>query len=224
MWLTVGAFCQVTSACMPACLVAQLCPTLCNPMTCSPPGSSVHGISQARILEWVAISFSRGSSPPRDRTHVSYIGRQILYHHSSVIAWRIPWSGEPGGLQSMGLQRIGHNWVSTHTHTASAWPSKNLDTKGMNKPQYKPWTPSLRWASLTGSTPCVMSHMWCHRSPKLVLFMTLLGENNGKLLACTPPAFCPVCLFPWPIVICVLSLWQTVAVTAAPFSEGFRSF
>ena len=43
------------------CLVAKLCLTLCNPMDCSPPGSSVHGISQARILEWVSIPFSRGS-------------------------------------------------------------------------------------------------------------------------------------------------------------------
>ena len=45
-------------------LVAQSCPTLCNPMDCSPPGSSVHGILQARILEWAAISFSRGSYQP----------------------------------------------------------------------------------------------------------------------------------------------------------------
>ena len=52
-------------------LVAQSCPTLCNPMDCSPPGFSVHGILQARILEWVAIPFSRGSSWPRDRTWVS---------------------------------------------------------------------------------------------------------------------------------------------------------
>ena len=52
-------------------LVAQSCPTLCNPMDCSPPGSSVHGILQARILEWIAIPFSRGSSRPRDRTPVS---------------------------------------------------------------------------------------------------------------------------------------------------------
>ena len=52
-------------------LVTQLCPTLCDPMDCSPPGSSVHEIFQARILEWVAISFSRGSSQPRDRTWVS---------------------------------------------------------------------------------------------------------------------------------------------------------
>ena len=49
-------------------------------MDCSPPGSSVHGISQARILEWVAISFSRLSSQPRAQTHVSGIGRQILHH------------------------------------------------------------------------------------------------------------------------------------------------
>ena len=54
-------------------LVAKSCATLCHSMDCGPPGSSVHGISQARILEWVAISFSRGSSQPRDRTQVSCI-------------------------------------------------------------------------------------------------------------------------------------------------------
>ena len=69
----------------------------CDSMDCSPPGSSAHGILQARMLEWVAISFSRGSSQPRDRTLVSCIGRQILYcwaireapilQLSSFIAW-----------------------------------------------------------------------------------------------------------------------------------------
>ena len=54
--------------------VAQSCPTLCDPVDCSLPGSSVHGIFRARILEWVTISFSRGSSQPRDRTLVSHIG------------------------------------------------------------------------------------------------------------------------------------------------------
>ena len=61
----------------------QSCPTLCNPMNCNLPGSSVHGILQARILEWVAMPSFRGSSPPKNRTHVSYIsciGRQVLYH------------------------------------------------------------------------------------------------------------------------------------------------
>ena len=51
-----------------------------NPMNCSLPGSSVHGISQARILDWVVIFFSRGSYQPRDQTHVSCIGKQIPYH------------------------------------------------------------------------------------------------------------------------------------------------
>ena len=50
---------------------SKLCPTLRNPMGCSLPGSPVHGISRATILEWVAISFSRGSSLPRDQTHIS---------------------------------------------------------------------------------------------------------------------------------------------------------
>ena len=57
----------------------QSCPTLCDPMDCRPPGSSVHGILQARILEWVVMPFSRGSSPLRDWTHVSCTGRWILY-------------------------------------------------------------------------------------------------------------------------------------------------
>jgi len=60
------------------CLVAKSCPVLCNP--CSLPGSSVHGILQARILEWVTISFSRRSSQPRDQTHIYCIGKQIHYH------------------------------------------------------------------------------------------------------------------------------------------------
>ena len=50
----------------------QLCPTLWDPMDCSLPGSSVHGISQARILEWIAMLSFRGSSQPRDQTHVFY--------------------------------------------------------------------------------------------------------------------------------------------------------
>ena len=65
------------------CVVAKSCLTLCNPMDCSPPGSSVHGISQAWILEWVAMSSLGDSSWPRDQTWVSCIsclGRQILYH------------------------------------------------------------------------------------------------------------------------------------------------
>ena len=83
-----------------ACTVTQSCPTLCNPMDCSPPGSPVHGILQARILEWVAISFSRGSSQPRDRTPVSYIAGRfftIVHKRDSYLLcvwWGVVYSQE----------------------------------------------------------------------------------------------------------------------------------
>ena len=66
--------------------VTQSCLTLCDPVDCSPPGSSVHGILQARILKWVAMSSSKGSSRLRDQTHVSCTGRQILSlsHHGGL--------------------------------------------------------------------------------------------------------------------------------------------
>ena len=65
---------------MIVCSIAQSCLILCDPMDCSLPGSSGHGIFQGRILEWVAISFSKGSSWPRDQTPVSCMDRWILYY------------------------------------------------------------------------------------------------------------------------------------------------
>ena len=59
-------------------LFTQSCLILCDPMDCSPPGFSVHGILQARILEGIAISFFRGSSPPRDQTWVSHVGGTLF--------------------------------------------------------------------------------------------------------------------------------------------------
>ena len=74
--------------CVCACLVDWSSPTLCYPMDCSPPGFSVLGISQARVLEWVAISYSRGSFWPRHQTSISCTGRQILYHWAT-------WEAQP---------------------------------------------------------------------------------------------------------------------------------
>ena len=71
--------CARVHVCACVCPVVQLCPTLCNSMNFCPPGSSVHGILQARILEQVAMPSSRVSSPPRDCTHVSCIGRRVLH-------------------------------------------------------------------------------------------------------------------------------------------------
>ena len=77
-------------------LVGKSCLTLCDPVDGSLPGSSVHGSFQARVLEWGAFSFSRGSSQPRDQTHISCTGRQVLFHwatweaHSSVDPAEMP--------------------------------------------------------------------------------------------------------------------------------------
>ena len=60
-------------------LVTQSCPTLYDPLNWNPPGFSVYGILQTRILAWVAILFSRGSSPPRNQTHISYVWFVLLY-------------------------------------------------------------------------------------------------------------------------------------------------
>ena len=73
--------------------VDQSCLTLCNPMDCSPPGSSVHGIFQARVLEWIAISFSRGPSWFRNWTRVSRIaGRRFTVGGIREALYK-PWSG-----------------------------------------------------------------------------------------------------------------------------------
>ena len=61
-------------------LITQACPTLCDPLDCNPPGSSVHGILQARILKWVAFPFSRGSSQPRYWIWVSCVTGRFFYH------------------------------------------------------------------------------------------------------------------------------------------------
>ena len=184
----------------------QSCPTLHIPLDYSPPGSSIHVIFQAKILEWVAISYSRVSPWPRDQNHISCVsctGRQILDHcttwetpkrlndlgqvnqapsfllwesshragvraqrefflsfqsigaslvaqmvknlpatqetqvrslgqedaleeetatHSSILAWRISWTEEPGGLQSSPRDRtrVGHNWA---TNTCGHFPT-----------------------------------------------------------------------------------------------------
>ena len=90
---------------------AQSCLTLSDPMDCSPPGSSVHGNFQARVLEWVAIVFSEYIAysilKSRDITLPTKVRlvkarKKEMATHSSNLAWKIPWVEEPGGLQSMG--------------------------------------------------------------------------------------------------------------------------
>ena len=77
-------FLEKYDVCVCVCSVTQLCPSVCDRMDCSLPGSSVHGIYQARLLEWVAMPSSRGSSWPRDQTCVSCTGRRVL---TTSITW-----------------------------------------------------------------------------------------------------------------------------------------
>ena len=98
--------------------VAESCPTLSNPMDCSPPGSSIHGIFQAKVLEWGAIAFSSiGASlvaqvvknlPGMQETWVRSLGwedplEKGMAIHSSIFAWRTPWTEEPDGATIHGV-------------------------------------------------------------------------------------------------------------------------
>ena len=95
----------------------KLFPTLYDLMDCSPPGSSVHGILQASILEWGAISFSRASSQPRDWTHVFCIGMQILHHRTIWKAQDIGTSLQSGHyvpvLHGSPLKNTCLGWIQT---------------------------------------------------------------------------------------------------------------
>ena len=83
-----GHLAPIISSCMQAQLL-QSCLTLCSPMDCSPPGSSVHGILQVRILEWVVMPSSRGSSWPRNPTWVSCIAGRFFTHWATREVWSI---------------------------------------------------------------------------------------------------------------------------------------
>ena len=115
-------------------LVGQSCPTLCNPTDCNPPGSSVHGILQARILEWAAISFSRESSQPRDWTSLSCIGRQILYCWTTreapelVIIWALylllppDICGWPEGTVFLAVPQVRRHSLRSRDLSKILWP------------------------------------------------------------------------------------------------------
>ena len=103
-------------------LVALSCPTLCNPINCSPPGFSVHGILQARILGWIAILFSRGSFWPKNWTQVSCTAgkRQTLYHLSQQGSWVHPVDGTQKIL--VGLNFLHHFWHASLQDLLILWP------------------------------------------------------------------------------------------------------
>ena len=131
--------------------VAQSCPTLCYPVYCSPPGSSVHGIFQARIMEWVAISFSRGSSQPRDWTQFSRIAGRCF----NLCATKDAKDWEPPGnltLKASGiwLQNF-HRTGETDSWRAQTKPCAHQDPGERNNDPTRDWARlscqcrSLQW-------------------------------------------------------------------------------
>ena len=96
----------------------QSCPTICDPMDCSLPCFSVHGIFQARVLEWVAISFSRGSSRPRDWTQIS----RIVCRWFTIYATREVWLGRVDPILELLLYRE-YSWGKKRK--PSGWQALN---------------------------------------------------------------------------------------------------
>ena len=159
--------------------MAQSCLTLCDPTDCSSPGSSVHGILWARILDtgWGLPGLSPGeSSHPeiepvspefpalaveffffltteshgvaKSWTRLSYFTLTFHFHalekematHSSILAWRVPGMGEPGGLPSMGSHRVGHDWSDLAAEAAAGKTLVKLK-KLPEAPRRKHWGP-----------------------------------------------------------------------------------
>ena len=98
----------------------QLCPTLCDPVDCSPPGSFVYGILQARILEWVAMLSSRGSSQPRDQTHISCITKSTTWKAQAP-----PWEPLDGSRPSLAHEDRG----------GVGWPNVLVSRFNLEEPQ-----------------------------------------------------------------------------------------
>ena len=106
-------------------LVAQSCLIYCNPMDCSPPGSSVHGILQAKMLEWVAMPFSRGSSQPRDWTWVSCIAGGFFIVWATREAYILRLKRQP---PNMGTRYSIYSfvfWFEQRSHHLVWWKSRN---------------------------------------------------------------------------------------------------
>ena len=123
--------------------VTQSCPTLCDPWTVAQPSSSVHGTLQARIWEWVAISFSRGSSRPRDQTQISCIASRRFNLWATGECTQINSTVNPPSvvLVSLTLSEHGYCWLKPRTEVTYR------ENQG-KKQKLSPMLPSLRVSPL----------------------------------------------------------------------------
>ena len=142
-------------------------------MDCSPPGSSVHGTPQARILEWVATSFSRGSSPPRDRTCVSYIGPP----GKPNIRKGIPGTNRAWQATVRGVAKT---WTQLSTH---ALMLTRLPKKEMTQEQHREERPCRMWGER--AVPLSVHSLQISHNP------VLLGFLEASLCRCDGTAHWP---------------------------------
>ena len=127
-------------------MYAQLCPTLCDPTDCNLPGSSVHEIFQVKILEWVAISFSRGSSPPRDWTRVCCVSciaggffTNVSPFNLCIVVNSDKYYGEKC---SMGRRRKGFSTWLSGKESACQWRRRGFDPWVRKIPWRRKWQPT----------------------------------------------------------------------------------
>ena len=193
--------------------VAQSCPTLCDPMDCSLPGSSVHGMFQARLLEWVALSFSRRSPRPRDWTRVSHIvGRRftVWATREDGDLWQMPHkrfsndcvlnvlsSSEPSVSYNMASYRISHQIVNTPYPSGMIWQVKQKKQKHNKRQVCRIFKNNMMFSQLKRSLLTLAPGLWffkeeTHRHcpfaphPAFVTFSLLFmacHNFNGKTTA-----------------------------------------
>ena len=205
-------------------LVAQSYPTLCNPVGCSPPGSSVHGILQARILERIAIPFSRGSPRPRDWTQLSWIAGRFLtiwatrevsnyYYLLFVVLWLIISLSLQGG--NWGLSSFQARLLTSTVYIMFSSPSELAHSSlGLDSGCPAP-SCSAGWHTIRLGDG---QHLWApaHRSRALPLcplpaplratrhMLPEAASSSGRAHLCRPwvttPAFCSHT--PWLVCRC----------------------
>ena len=130
--------------------VAQSCPTLSDPMDCSLPGSSIHGIFQQEYWNGVPLSSLIYTLLCIVKLYMPL--EKAMAPHSSTFAWKIPWMEEPGRLQSMGLLRVGHDWgTSLSLFTFMLWRRKWQPTPVFLPGEFQGWR-SLVGCRLWGHT------------------------------------------------------------------------
>ena len=167
--------------CEHPCSIAQLCLTLCHPMDCSPPGFSVDGISQARILEWVATSYSRGSSWPRQQTRVSWLAGGFLTNGLPGKSRRKNLNSGPANLQGLCCLTLffvytGVGYKKSIRFRNSAWPLPRAccNTGGMRRKRSGPGHLCLR------HTETVLSTMFL--TPSVCRFYFHTNNQVSKVL------------------------------------------